>query len=57
MEDIERFMREDEAEKTITLFEGALESKKISKKALKNWVVSIGICFLFVILDCDYFSM
>ncbi|CAK9180369.1 unnamed protein product [Ilex paraguariensis] len=35
-----RFMREDEALKTIHLFEGASESKGISKRALKNWVVN-----------------
>lgn len=35
-----RFMREDEALKTISLFEGASENKRISKSALKNWVVS-----------------
>lgn len=34
-------MREDEAEKTLNLFEGASESGKISKSALKNWVVRI----------------
>ncbi|KAE8653825.1 Mechanosensitive ion channel protein 4 [Hibiscus syriacus] len=40
LEDIERFLQEDEALKTMSLFEGASESKKISKKALKNWVVN-----------------
>ncbi|KAM7514025.1 hypothetical protein LguiA_003608 [Lonicera macranthoides] len=35
-----RFMREDEASKTIRLFEGASESKGISKRVLKNWVVN-----------------
>ncbi|GMI63716.1 mechanosensitive channel of small conductance-like 6 [Hibiscus trionum] len=39
LEDIERFLQEDEALKTVSLFEGASESKRISKKALKNWVV------------------
>lgn len=33
-------MREDEALKAMTLFEGAIESERISKKALMNWVVS-----------------
>jgi hypothetical protein len=32
-------MQDDEAAKTMSLFEGASESKKISKKCLKNWVV------------------
>ena len=39
LEDIMRFMREDEALKTMSLFEGASQSGKISKSALKNWVV------------------
>lgn len=39
-EDLMRFMREDEAIKTINLFEGASDSGKISKSALKNWVVN-----------------
>ncbi|MBA0837977.1 hypothetical protein Goarm_010084 [Gossypium armourianum] len=40
LEDIERFLQEDEALKTMSLFEEASESKRISKKALKNWVVN-----------------
>ncbi|OMO74684.1 Mechanosensitive ion channel MscS [Corchorus capsularis] len=40
LEDIERFLPEDEAMKTMSLFEGASESRRISKKALKNWVVN-----------------
>lgn len=32
-------MQEDEALKTMGLFEGASETGKISKSALKNWVV------------------
>ncbi|KAK5772678.1 mechanosensitive ion channel protein 6 [Gossypium arboreum] len=40
LEDIERFLPEDEALKTMSLFEGASESRRISKKALKNWVVN-----------------
>ena len=42
-----RFMREDEALKTMSLFEGASESKKISKASLKNWVVRTGHLILF----------
>lgn len=34
-----RFMEKDEASKTMGLFEGACESRKISKSSLKNWVV------------------
>ena len=37
-----RFMREDEAAKTMNLFEGASEAERISKSALKNWVVRIN---------------
>ncbi|KAE9586595.1 hypothetical protein Lal_00004503 [Lupinus albus] len=40
LEDLMHFMREDEAFKTIYLFEGASETSKISKSALKNWVVN-----------------
>ncbi|XP_065861618.1 mechanosensitive ion channel protein 6-like [Euphorbia lathyris] len=40
LEDIMRFMLEDEALKAMNLFEGASESKKISKSCLKNWVVN-----------------
>ncbi|KAJ8755702.1 hypothetical protein K2173_022682 [Erythroxylum novogranatense] len=40
LEDIMRFMPEDEALKTMSLFEDASESKKISKSCLKNWVVN-----------------
>ncbi|KAJ4963823.1 hypothetical protein NE237_023762 [Protea cynaroides] len=39
LEDLMRFMREDEAIKTMSLFEGAKDNKRISKFALKNWVV------------------
>ncbi|KAM7252518.1 hypothetical protein ACFE04_024401 [Oxalis oulophora] len=40
LEDLYRFMRDDEAEKTMGLFEGASESNRITKSALKNWVVN-----------------
>jgi len=36
-----RFLREDEAMKTMGLFEGAPENKRISKSALKNWLVIV----------------
>ncbi|KAF5727125.1 mechanosensitive ion channel protein 6-like [Tripterygium wilfordii] len=38
--DLMRFLGEDEARKSMSLFEGALESKRISKSSLKNWVVN-----------------
>ncbi|KAF9666667.1 hypothetical protein SADUNF_Sadunf16G0252600 [Salix dunnii] len=40
LDDILRFMQEDEASKVTSLFDGASESNKISKKCLKNWVVN-----------------
>ncbi|XP_059302800.1 LOW QUALITY PROTEIN: mechanosensitive ion channel protein 6-like [Lycium ferocissimum] len=40
LEDLMRFMREDESLKTIHLFEGGTEAKGVSKRALKNWVVN-----------------
>ncbi|XP_021756540.1 mechanosensitive ion channel protein 6-like [Chenopodium quinoa] len=39
--DLMRFLREDEAHRTINMFEGALDGKGISKRALKNWVVNV----------------
>lgn len=36
-----RFLREDEAMKTMGLFEGAPENRRISKGALKNWLVIV----------------
>ncbi|KAF5443746.1 hypothetical protein F2P56_036281 [Juglans regia] len=41
LEDLMRFLREDEALKTMGLFEGAFETKRISKSSLKNWVVNV----------------
>ncbi|KAK8582546.1 hypothetical protein V6N13_069320 [Hibiscus sabdariffa] len=40
LEDLMRFMREDEALRTMTTFEGAYEQGRISKKSLKNWVLN-----------------
>ncbi|KAF8040412.1 hypothetical protein BT93_B2597 [Corymbia citriodora subsp. variegata] len=39
LEDLMRFMPEDEAVKTMSLFEGASESQRISKSSLENCVV------------------
>lgn len=39
LKDISRFLPEDEALKTLNLFEGATETNRISKSSLKNWVV------------------
>ncbi|GMH04646.1 hypothetical protein Nepgr_006486 [Nepenthes gracilis] len=41
LEDLMRFMREDEATRAMCLFEGSVESKGITKRALKNWVVNV----------------
>ncbi|GFP98242.1 mechanosensitive ion channel protein 8 [Phtheirospermum japonicum] len=38
-DDLLRFMREDEVLKTMRLFEDGSEQMRISRKALKNWVV------------------
>ncbi|XP_010423255.1 PREDICTED: mechanosensitive ion channel protein 7-like [Camelina sativa] len=40
LEDLMRFLPVDEAMKTMSLFEGALVTKKITKSALKNWLVN-----------------
>lgn len=41
-DDLLRFMREEEATKALHSFEGGFETKKITKQALKNWVVSLS---------------
>lgn len=40
LDDLMRFMTEDEASRTMYLCEGAAESKRISKQCLKNWLVT-----------------
>ncbi|KAF3327983.1 mechanosensitive ion channel protein 6-like protein [Carex littledalei] len=40
VQDLLRFMRQEEATKTMNLFEGAHEHQRISKRSLKNWVVN-----------------
>ncbi|KAG5573568.1 hypothetical protein H5410_063334 [Solanum commersonii] len=40
LEDLMRFMREDEASKTMCLIESGTETRGISKCALKNWAVN-----------------
>ncbi|KAJ3680467.1 hypothetical protein LUZ60_016745 [Juncus effusus] len=40
LEDLMRFMRHEEAEKAMNLFEGSNEPKKVSRRSLKNWVVN-----------------
>ncbi|XP_024016576.1 mechanosensitive ion channel protein 8 [Eutrema salsugineum] len=44
LEDLMRFLREDEAIKTMGLFEGAPENRRISKSALKNWLRAKSSC-------------
>ncbi|KAA8537461.1 hypothetical protein F0562_026852 [Nyssa sinensis] len=41
LEDLMRFMKDDEALKTMHLFEGTSGSKGISKRVLKNWVLNV----------------
>jgi hypothetical protein len=36
-----RFMTQEEALKAMSLFEGAQEHNRVSKRSLKNWVVMI----------------
>ncbi|KAL3730920.1 hypothetical protein ACJRO7_027871 [Eucalyptus globulus] len=40
LEDLKRFMKDDEALNTMRLFEGADECKRISKSCLTNWLVN-----------------
>ena len=39
-EDLLRFMKKEEVDNVFPLFEGAVESGKIKRKSLKNWLVS-----------------
>ncbi|KAI6701006.1 hypothetical protein NL676_015330 [Syzygium grande] len=41
LEDLLRFMKEDDAWKVIDQFEAAAERKRISKSSLKNWLVNV----------------
>ncbi|XP_076901451.1 mechanosensitive ion channel protein 8-like [Bidens hawaiensis] len=41
LEDLMRFLREDEAIKTMSLLVASPEDEKVGKTALKNWVVSV----------------
>ncbi|KAL4575432.1 hypothetical protein LXL04_022275 [Taraxacum kok-saghyz] len=41
LEDLERFLRDDEALKTIRLFDEASVEQGVSKRALKSWVVNV----------------
>ncbi|KAL6514179.1 hypothetical protein OROHE_019166 [Orobanche hederae] len=40
LDDLMRFLKEEEALKTLNIVEGSVESEKISKASLKNWVVN-----------------
>jgi hypothetical protein len=54
---LKRFLVEDEASKTLSLFEGASETKRISKSSLKNWVVRTGQQMVFMFTFSIPFSM
>ncbi|KAJ1439896.1 Mechanosensitive ion channel MscS [Sesbania bispinosa] len=40
-EDLLRFMKNEEVENVLPLFEGAVETGKIKRKSLKNWLVKV----------------
>ncbi|XVE97921.1 hypothetical protein REPUB_Repub03eG0060600 [Reevesia pubescens] len=40
-EDLLRFMKKEEVDNVLPLFEGALETGKIKRKTLKNWLVNV----------------
>lgn len=44
-DDLIRFMPEEDAIRALALFDGAMETGKITKKALKSWVVR-AVCLL-----------
>eukprot|EP01018_Ginkgo_biloba_P009630 Gb_26840 [translate_table: standard] len=41
LEDLMRFLRDSEAVKALSLFEGAQENNRVTKAALKNWAVNV----------------
>ncbi|XP_024989366.1 mechanosensitive ion channel protein 6-like [Cynara cardunculus var. scolymus] len=41
LDDLMRFLREDEAVKTMSLLVGSPEDERVGKRALKNWVVNV----------------
>ncbi|WJX24292.1 hypothetical protein P8452_13416 [Trifolium repens] len=41
MEDLLRFMKIEEVENLLPLFEGAVETRRIKRKSLKNWLVKV----------------
>lgn len=43
-DDLMRFMPEEDAIRALPLFDGAMETGKITKKALKTWVVCAPCC-------------
>lgn len=43
--DLMRFMRDEEVLRALALFDGAMETGKITRRALKKWVVSYGRLF------------
>ncbi|KAK9102458.1 hypothetical protein Sjap_019712 [Stephania japonica] len=40
-EDLLRFMSKEDVDRVLPLFEGAMETGKVKKKALRNWVVKV----------------
>lgn len=56
LEDLMRFMKEDEASKTMCLIQSGTETKGISKRALKNWAVSMKLCQFSVRKEVHFFS-
>lgn len=40
-EDLFRFMSKEEVDNVLPLFEGAVETGKIKRKTLKNWLVNL----------------
>ena len=49
-----RFLRDDEALRTIRLFHKASATKGISKQDLEHWVVRLFMNYQFILV-CDYY--
>ena len=49
-EDLLRFLKKEEVDLVVPMFEGAGENGKIRRKSLKNWLVSFSSISNFLIL-------
>lgn len=53
MEDLLRFMKTEEVDNVLPLFEGAVETGKIKRSTLKNWLASSFLLLMLFFLIYD----